>query len=481
MRYFTFITVNAMLFCSFVFITSLQVRGQSSSYSANTIPISGVYSTAFGISALHVNTGSGNTATGYSALYSNTSGGSNTATGRSALYANTTGSGNTAHGYYALFANTSGTGNTATGYFSLFANTGTNNTSNGYQALFSNNTGSSNTAAGHNALYSNTSGNLNSAFGSETLLSNTTGSHNLAVGLGALQNNTVGSFNTSCGNYSLFTNNTGAYNTALGWSANVSADGLSNTTAIGYYGYVDASNKVVIGNTSVTSIGGQVGWTIYSDARVKNDIKENVPGLAFISLLKPVTYHYNLAKENQLLGKKTDTAHWAGKNDIEKINFTGLVAQAVDSAAQKIGYDFSGVDKTGAIMGLRYSDFIVPLIKGMQEQQQQIEELKKLIAAGTTVTSSSMELSDKNAANLNQNAPNPFTTQTVIGFSIPQNAGSAQMLFYDVSGRLISSHNISDRGRGLLTVAAGDLSSGIYSYTLVIDGKIADTKKLIKQ
>ena len=38
---------------------------------------------------------------------------------------------------------------------------------------------------------------------------------------------------------------------------------------------VDASNKIRIGNTYVTSIGGQVGWTIFSDSRVKKNIKEN--------------------------------------------------------------------------------------------------------------------------------------------------------------------------------------------------------------
>jgi hypothetical protein len=51
-----------------------------------------------------------------------------------------------------------------------------------------------------------------------------------------------------------------------------------------------ASNQVRIGNSSVTSIGGQVGWTTFSDGRYKKNIKENVPGLAFINQLKPITY-----------------------------------------------------------------------------------------------------------------------------------------------------------------------------------------------
>ena len=46
-----------------------------------------------------------------------------------------------------------------------------------------------------------------------------------------------------------------------------------------------------------------------------------------------------------------------------------------------IGYNFSGVDKpkdaSKQTYALRYSDFVVPMVKAMQEQQQQIEDLKK--------------------------------------------------------------------------------------------------------
>ena len=139
-------------------------------------------------------------------------------------------------------------------------------------------------------------------------------------------------------------------------------------------------------------------------------------------------------------------------------------------------------------MGLRYDDFVFPVVKAIQEQQkiieaqqQQIDELKKLITAGPTAAVSSMELNDKSGLALRQNAPNPFTKQTSIGFNIPQNAGSAQLLFYDATGRLISTHTIADRGKGLLTINANDLSNGVYNYSLIVDGKLTETRQLIKQ
>ena len=61
--------------------------------------------------------------------------------------------------------------------------------------------------------------------------------------------------------------------------------------------------------------------------------------------------------------------------------YTGFVAQDVEAAAKKINYDFSGVDKTGKIMGLRYSEFVVPLVKAMQEQQAMITTLQKQVEA----------------------------------------------------------------------------------------------------
>jgi hypothetical protein len=52
-----------------------------------------------------------------------------------------------------------------------------------------------------------------------------------------------------------------------------------------------------------------------------------------------------------------------GMYDIEKITFTGFLAQDVETAAKKINYDFSGLDKSGEILGLRYAEFVVPLVK----------------------------------------------------------------------------------------------------------------------
>jgi trimeric autotransporter adhesin len=146
---------------------------------------------------------------------------------------------------------------------------------------------------------------------------------------------------------------------------------------------------VRIGNGDVTSIGGQVDWSVFSDGRYKQNIREDVKGLSFISSLRPITYTVDINSLNEYYekGRKHDSAYEKMKanmpssaDEASKIVYNGFIAQEVEDAAKKLNYDFSGVDKPKTIdglYGLRYGDFVVPLVKAVQEQQQQIELLKK--------------------------------------------------------------------------------------------------------
>lgn len=90
-------------------------------------------------------------------------------------------------------------------------------------------------------------------------------------------------------------------------------------------------------------------------------------------------------------------------------------------------------------------------------------------------------LNDRNAIILDQNVPNPFAEQTIINFSIPATVQKAQIHFYDGNGKLMQSVEVTERGLGSLTVFGSDLSTGVYTYTLVADGQVVATKKMMKQ
>ena len=102
-------------------------------------------------------------------------------------------------------------------------------------------------------------------------------------------------------------------------------------------------------------------------------------------------------------------------------------------------------------------------------------------ASQTALNQLDVELSDKNAVVLNQNVPNPFAEQTTITYNVPASIVKAQLLFYNGAGQIIQTVDITTRGKGKVNVFASDLSSGLYHYTLVVDGKVADSKKMVRE
>jgi hypothetical protein len=141
---------------------------------------------------------------------------------------------------------------------------------------------------------------------------------------------------------------------------------------------VTASNQVRIGNTTVTSIGGYADWTNISDGRFKDDVREDVPGIDFIMSLRPVTYHLDVESLQDYLGCNT------GDVPQQTERQSGFIAQEVEAAAAQLGFTFSGVDapeQAGDTYGLRYAQFVVPLVEAMQEQQLLLMTLQQQVAA----------------------------------------------------------------------------------------------------
>jgi hypothetical protein len=325
---------------------------------------------------------------GTAAANANTSGTNNVALGNSTLNANTTGGNNVAVGFEAMLTGTVSEFNVAIGSAALrtFNNAGANtgrNTAVGYQAMTGTTSGSYNTAMGYQTLDANTAGQLNTAIGYAAMPNSTTASNNTAVGYDALDQLSTANNNTAYGYQSLALVTTGGNNTAIGFQAGPNFGGGANTnaTAVGYQATTTASNQVRIGNNFVTSIGGFAAWTNLSDGRYKTNIQQNVPGLDFILKLQPVTYNFDFEKLNKTL--KPGSADKSASNENNPnvgVRYSGFVAQDVEKAAKEIGYDFSGVDKAKSetdLYGLRYSEFVVPMVKAIQEQQAQIELLKK--------------------------------------------------------------------------------------------------------
>ena len=125
--------------------------------------------------------------------------------------------------------------------------------------------GSTNTSVGNNALAAIETGFSNVAVGTGALLVCTSCATNLALGHSALRSVTTGNTNVAIGFSAGYSSGatpstanavtTGGTGTFIGPLAGLgSAAQRNNATAIGYAAYVDADNRVVLGNGSVADV-----------------------------------------------------------------------------------------------------------------------------------------------------------------------------------------------------------------------------------
>ncbi|MFZ5555073.1 MAG: tail fiber domain-containing protein [Bacteroidota bacterium] len=292
----------------------------------------------------------------------------------------------------------------------------------------------------------------------------------------------------------------------------------SGTTNYSYGVYAEAFGGSIINRAGY--FNGDLEYTgalIPSDQNLKTDINNLENSDSILTLLSPKTFEYDV-------------------NNYPQMNFAqgeqmGLIAQEVEQVLPNIvkdGYKPAVFDTLGnqiypaiSYKTLNYESFIPLLIAGHKDQANQIKEKDSIINAlvektnqqdsinnalyamitqccqnnssqqsmmqngngtnGGSMNVTNVELSDVKSIILDQNVPNPFAEQTTITFTLTEGVQKAQMLFYNLEGKLINSVDLSNAaGKGQLNVFANDLSNGIYTYTLVVDGQIIDTKRMVK-
>ena len=420
-------------------IAMLDVRGSINADSVyrikggltgTVLSIKGIQNTFVGIDANSIwsTPGKSNTATGLSSLAYGSDvthsifADSNTAIGERALYTNEVGDDNTACGYYASF-NEVDRKNTSIGSIAMrgeLYQSSTRNTAVGYQTLYLADKAVSNVAIGNRALqespnafgfYTNhnvalgyfaMNANTNDQYGVTTaigayslihgadytvavggtaLYNSNGGQENVAVGFQCLYNNYTARYNTALGSNAAVSHDIGYNNVIIGAESEVGYDGMYNGIALGNLAVATNNSVVRIGNSANWSYGGYANWTNISDGRFKKNIQEGVPGLSLIMGLRPVTYQLNATELNkQLVGKEPEEKMKVALTEKEKLIWTGFIAQDVDSITSQLNFDFSGLEKPGNekdFYGLRYEEFVVPLIKAIQEQQEILQSLKK--------------------------------------------------------------------------------------------------------
>jgi hypothetical protein len=149
----------------------------------------------------------------------------------------------------------------------------------------------------------------------------------------------------------------GGYMMVMG-NYNVVGSGVVFTNGA-VYPMVDANSSLGLASYRYTTVYASVGTINTSDAREKRDIVDSSLGLDFVDRLRPVAYRWRS-------GPTGDT------------QFFGLTAQDVDEVAPP-GTSFVSKENPDS-WGMRYTEFIAPMIKAIQELNTRIQELEAAAA-----------------------------------------------------------------------------------------------------
>ncbi len=173
----------------------------------------------------------------------------------------------------------------------------------------------------------------------------------------------------------------------------------------------------------------------------------------------------------------SQTSEAGGEAKLSPIQY-GLNPKQLKEVYPELVYE----DEDGNI-SINYVEMVPLLVQSINELSQELAELKgtsskkaKKKAEATAVNETASEV---DLVRMDQNKPNPFSESTVITLNIPKNTQKANIFIYDMSGKQVKAIPVSERGETNITVYASDLTAGMYIYTLVVDGKVVVTRKMI--
>lgn len=214
-----------------------------------------------------------------------------------------------------------------------------------------------------------------------------------------------------------------------------------------------------------------------SDVRYKENIK-NIPDVTDkVMQLRPVFYDLKTPKDYI-----DDTMRLK--------NRVGFIAQEVELLFPELVNYLPEPD----MYTLDYTSFIPYLTRVIQTQENTIAEQEERIAALERIVSDLIAQQQEgnspkktpapknrmSAATLYQNMPNPFSEQTTISYELPERVSSAKILIHSLDGQLIKTYPLSANvGLGYISVDAGMLSPGMYTYSLSVNNRMVDTKRMV--
>jgi hypothetical protein len=111
----------------------------------------------------------------------------------------------------------------------------------------------------------------------------------------------------------------------------------------------------------------------------------------------------------------------------------------------------------------------------LQKLRNEVAELKAIVS---TLKQGFIRIGTAAEILLLQNSPNPFTNSTTIKYYLPASSQTAVLVIKDLNGKGFKTYNLASK-IGEVVINGGELPAGTYFYSLIVDGKTVDTKKMV--
>ena len=131
-------------------------------------------------------------------------------------------------------------------------------------------------------------------------------------------------------------------------------------------------------------------------------------------------------------------------------------------------------------LSVNYVELVPILIRSIQELKQELDEVKgETKAKAHSFSSETTDLIAGVTGNvLYQNTPNPFKEKTVIRFNLAENVKNAFIYIFDMQGTLQKQIAVTPSMQSVI-INGYELTPGMYIYSLIVNGKEIDTKRMI--
>jgi hypothetical protein len=222
-------------------------------------------------------------------------------------------------------------------------------------------------------------------------------------------------------------------------------------------------------------------WDTYSDAKLKSNVKDVSDASALISKLKPKTYAFKQG-EYAALGLPPQKQYGLIAQELELV-----LPELVTTSEMPVRISSTGERVMEDIKAVNYTALIPIVVKALQEQQQENKTLKEELSVVQERLAKLEALLRSNGNNpvtltsayLEQNTPNPTAGTTTMRYHVPENSTSARLTLTNSKGQVVKTISLNNRGTGQLSLNTTGLAAGTYNYILYVDGRKADTKRLV--